>query len=158
MYVTASWCTNWEGQKSQIRGTRYICTVLVLRMAHGKWKETKQQPSMLPGPAVTGCCLVYFHILWAILSTSTVLRQSKSSLKHRARELCLAEFSLITYVNVQGWFPDLMLLNRSDIIYLPLCRWGDLLPLYSSLPISNQMAYSEVLNIALKSYQTTHVV
>ena len=38
-----------------------------------KWKETKQQPSMLPGPAVPGCCSVSFHILWAILSTSTAL-------------------------------------------------------------------------------------
>ena len=47
-------------------------TVLVLRMTHRKWRETKQQPSMLPGPAVTGCCLVYFHFLWVILSTSTV--------------------------------------------------------------------------------------
>ena len=41
-------------------------------MAHRKWKETKQRPSMLPGPAVPGSCLVSFHILWAILSTSTV--------------------------------------------------------------------------------------
>ena len=48
------------------------CTVLVLRMAHRKWKEFKQQPSMLPGPAVPGGCLVSFHNLWAILSTSTV--------------------------------------------------------------------------------------
>ena len=39
---------------------------------HRKWKETKQQLSMLPGPAVPGCSLVSFHILWAILSTSTV--------------------------------------------------------------------------------------
>ena len=46
-------------------------TVLVLRMVHRKWKETKQQPSMLPGAAVPGSCLVSFHILWAILSTST---------------------------------------------------------------------------------------
>ena len=46
--------------------------VLVLRMAYRKWKETKQQPSMLSGPAVPGSCLVSFHILWAILSTSTV--------------------------------------------------------------------------------------
>ena len=44
----------------------------MLRMAHRKWKETKQQPSMLLGPAVPGCSLDYFHILWAILSTSTV--------------------------------------------------------------------------------------
>ena len=42
-------------------------------MVHRKWKETKQQPSMLPGPAVPGCCLVSFYFLWAILSTSTVL-------------------------------------------------------------------------------------
>ena len=48
-------------------------TVLVLRMADRKWKETKQQPSMLPGPAVPGSCLVSFHIMWAILSTSTVV-------------------------------------------------------------------------------------
>ena len=47
-------------------------TVLVLRMAHRKWKETKQKPSMLSGPAVPGCCLIFFHILWVILSTSTV--------------------------------------------------------------------------------------
>ena len=48
-------------------------TVLVLRIAHRKWKETNQQPSMLPGPAVPGCCSVSFHILWAILSMSTVV-------------------------------------------------------------------------------------
>ena len=47
------------------------CTVPVLRMAHRKWRETKQQPSMLPGPAVPDCCLVSFYFLWAILSTST---------------------------------------------------------------------------------------
>ena len=46
--------------------------MLVLRMAHRKWKEFKQQPSMLPGSAVPGCCLASFHFLWAILSTGTV--------------------------------------------------------------------------------------
>ena len=44
--------------------------MLVLRMAHRKWKE--QQPSMLPGPAVPGCGLVSFNFLRPILSTSTV--------------------------------------------------------------------------------------
>ena len=39
-------------------------TVLVLRTAHRKWKETKQQQSMLPGSAVPGSCFVSFHILW----------------------------------------------------------------------------------------------
>ena len=52
-------------------------TVLVLSMAHRKWKEFKQQPSMFPGSDVPGCCLVSFHFLWAILCTSTVLPLNK---------------------------------------------------------------------------------
>ena len=52
-----------------------VSTVFVLRIAHRKWKEIKQQPSLLPGPAVPGCRSVSFHILLAILSTSTVLLQ-----------------------------------------------------------------------------------
>ena len=47
-------------------------TVLVLRMAHRKWKVFKQQPSMLPGPAVPGCCWISLHFLWGKLSTCTV--------------------------------------------------------------------------------------
>ena len=47
--------------------TADLCTVLVLRMADRKWKEIKQQPSMLPGPSVPGCSLDSFHFLWAIL-------------------------------------------------------------------------------------------
>ena len=35
-------------------------------MARRKWKESKQQPSKLPGPAVSGYCLVSFHFLRAI--------------------------------------------------------------------------------------------
>ena len=42
------------------------------RMAHRKWKETKQLPSMLPGPAVPGSCLVSFHFLLAILCPQAV--------------------------------------------------------------------------------------
>ena len=43
------------------------------RMAHRKWKETKQQPSMLPcTTAVPGCSLVSFHFLWAILCPQAV--------------------------------------------------------------------------------------
>ena len=32
------------------------------RMWHRKWRETKHQSSMLPGPDGPGCCLVSFHI------------------------------------------------------------------------------------------------
>ena len=35
-------------------------------MSHRKWKEMKQQPSMLPGPAEPGCCFISFHFRWAI--------------------------------------------------------------------------------------------
>ena len=42
-------------------------------MAHRKLKEMKQQPSLLPGPAVPGCCLIYLHFLWAILPIRPVL-------------------------------------------------------------------------------------
>ena len=37
-------------------------------MLHRKGRETKQQPSMLPGPAVSGCCLVSFRFLCDIHS------------------------------------------------------------------------------------------
>ena len=55
--------SNWR-QRQIVLLSKY--TVLVLRMAQSKWRESKQQPSMLPG-----CYLVSFHILWVILSTST---------------------------------------------------------------------------------------
>ena len=42
-------------------------------MADRKWKEGKQQPSMLLGPAVPGSSLVSFHFLWAILGPQAVM-------------------------------------------------------------------------------------
>ena len=50
-------------------------TVLVLRMAHRIWIETKQEPGTAGIGNLLGCCLVSFHFLWTILSTSTVLSQ-----------------------------------------------------------------------------------
>ena len=47
-------------------------TVLVLRMAHRIWKETKQEPGTAGPGNMLGCCLNYFNFLCAILSTSTV--------------------------------------------------------------------------------------
>ena len=51
----------------------HYSTVLVLRMAHRIWKETKQQPGTPGTGNMPGCCLVSFHFLWANLSTSTVV-------------------------------------------------------------------------------------
>ena len=65
---TLGHCLFWE----LLNWTFKSCTACGHRMAHRKWIETKQQPSMLPGPAVPGCSLVYFHFLWAILCPQAV--------------------------------------------------------------------------------------
>ena len=39
----------------------------------GKWKEIKQQPRTAGPGNMLGSCLISFHFLWAILSTSTVI-------------------------------------------------------------------------------------
>ena len=44
------------------------------RMADRKWKEGKQQPSMLLGSAVPGISLVSFYFLWAILKFVSKVR------------------------------------------------------------------------------------
>ena len=49
------------------------------RMAHRKWTESKQQPSMLSGLAVPGCCLIYFHFLWAIHPIRPVCKAASAS-------------------------------------------------------------------------------
>ena len=51
-------------------------------MAHRKWKETKQQPSLMPGPAVPGCSLVSFHFLWAILCPQAVHKSAYKVMYH----------------------------------------------------------------------------
>ena len=47
-------------------------TVIVLRMAHRIWKESKQQPGTAEPGNMLGCCLISFYFLWAILSMTTV--------------------------------------------------------------------------------------
>ena len=42
-------------------------------MAHRIWIETKQEPGTAGKGNLLGCCLVSFHFLWTILSTSTVV-------------------------------------------------------------------------------------
>ena len=58
--------------------TSHTVFLLMLRMAHRIWKETKQEPGTVGPGNMLGCSLVSFHFLWTILSTSTV----QSSVKH----------------------------------------------------------------------------
>ena len=44
----------------------------VVRMSHGKWRETKQHPSRARSGNQISCCLVYLHFLCNILSTGPV--------------------------------------------------------------------------------------
>ena len=62
--------------KYELHLLKGVYTVLVLRMAHRIWKETKQEPGTAGPGNMLGCCLIYFHFLLAILSTSTVLWQN----------------------------------------------------------------------------------
>ena len=62
-------------------------TVLVLRMAHRIWKETKQQPNTAGPGNMLDCCLVSFLSLWDILSTSTVIAKTNKSHKNDAKPL-----------------------------------------------------------------------
>ena len=55
-----------------------MCTACGHRMAHRKWKEIKQQPRLLPGPAVPGCSLISFHFLRAILCLQAVVNFSRT--------------------------------------------------------------------------------
>ena len=64
-----------EKQIDEVRplSLREFRTGRIRWMSHRKWNETKQQPRMLPGPAVPGCCLISFHFLWAIHPIRPVL-------------------------------------------------------------------------------------
>ena len=46
-------------------------------MAHRKWKETKQLPGTDGAGNMIGCCLIYFHFLWAIHPIRPVQRGAK---------------------------------------------------------------------------------
>ena len=55
---------NWSLEKNLIERLH--------RMLSRKWRETKQQPSLLPGPAVPGCCLVFLHFLCYVLCSPSI--------------------------------------------------------------------------------------
>ena len=55
--------------------TSGLCTEwMECNMSHRKRRETEQQPSMTPVPAVPGCCLVSFHFLCDIHSIHSVCK------------------------------------------------------------------------------------
>ena len=72
-----------------------LTTVCGHRMADRKWKEGKQQPSMLLGSAVPGSSLVSSYFLWAILCPQAVYDVRESYIFPRTFETDFTHFSSI---------------------------------------------------------------
>ena len=60
--------------------SKITTTVIVARMSHWKWRETKLQPSRARSGHHISCCLVSLHFLCDILAMITVHVCSKKSL------------------------------------------------------------------------------
>ena len=88
-------------------------------MSHRKGRETKQQPSMLPGPAVPGCCLVYFHFLCdihSIHSVGTILYVVFFEILPKAKEIGATGFQQVLAMVVGfGVFLPTLLLHKFHI-------------------------------------------
>ena len=63
-------------------------------MADRKWKEGKQQPSMLLGSAVPGSSLVSFYFRWAILCPQAVYDVQESDIFPRTFETDFRRMSI----------------------------------------------------------------
>ena len=71
-------------------------------MSHRKQRETKQQPSMLPGPAVPGCCLVSFRFLCDIHSIHSLHEISPAWIVRFTSGIELETFLCILQMLVQN--------------------------------------------------------
>ena len=69
-------------------------------MAYRKWKECKQQPGTAGPGNMLGCCLIYFHFLWAIHPIRPV--QSKSELSRPILDINTVETAYKVYVCPRG--------------------------------------------------------
>ena len=65
-------CCGWVGFLQIWHVTWVKCTVIVARMSHWKWSETKQEPSRARSGHQISCCLVSLHFLCDILALITV--------------------------------------------------------------------------------------
>ena len=98
-------------------------TVRVDSLPHMKWKKIKQQPSMLPGPAVPGWCWISLHFLWGKLSTPTVqfcLKRQEHLCSQNWWRQCQNWFcpSLKTYAGLPcaGMNPEAVSLAFADLV------------------------------------------
>ena len=82
-------------------------------MLHRKLRETKQQPSMVPGPAVPGCCLVSLRSLCNIHSIHSVDR--KLTLSVRTLRFKWVKMPRWNY-NISLYFFQLPTFSLNDLI------------------------------------------
>ena len=79
-------------------------------MAHRKWEETQLQPSMLPGSAVTGCCLISFCFLRDIHSIHSVL-EFHLFFKHLSDKFYCPKYAASPTRRTANNFPVLLKIN-----------------------------------------------
>ena len=101
---SATPCTPCSGWSSTMRIQRYI--EWLFRIQNRKWRATKQQPILLPGPAVLGCFLVSFHFLSYIHHSRTVLHEHFShewKMAGLSHLQCLSGLLDIIIMDIQWW-------------------------------------------------------
>ena len=76
-------------------------TVIVARMWHWKWRETKQQLSRARSGHQIGCCLVSLHFLCDILATITVQEYYICCLRDvcqkKEKDICQTAYKILQF-------------------------------------------------------------
>ena len=91
-------------------------------MAHRKWIEIRQQPSMLPGPPVPGSCLASFHFLWAIHPIRPVQSTWQVTLLVNLLGNSILHFVFIALPVIRRPLKSIILL-LIGLFYLFICIW-----------------------------------
>ena len=89
-YLHIIMCPFSEGRPGK---WQQVCKEWMELMSYRIPRETKQQPSMSPGPAVPGCCLVSFPFLCDIHSIHSV----ETNLRRRGRRVVLSHQKTVTH-------------------------------------------------------------
>ena len=71
----------------------YCTTERMGWMAHRKWKEAKQLPGTAGPGNMLGCCLIYFHFLWAIHPIRPVVSDHHGQLDSKSTS-CFAQLRI----------------------------------------------------------------
>ena len=93
-------------------------------MTNRKWKDGKQQPSMLLGSAVPGSSLVSSYFLWAILCPQSVTVELLVAAADGATDLRMGHDRLCMRLQVKwGNVPEMAAVGSDCCIHFLLYLW-----------------------------------